>query len=151
MTSILLRPSVLSDLPSVSSWLQNQNECDLWSGGVVPFPIHIDSLSTKIVWDSVQSWTVTDNGKVVGYGQLVPKPEGRLHLARILIDPSARGNGFGRLLVTHLLNEAITNQASKISLNVHPENKLAKALYLSLGFRPVENYEASNRGAFVYM
>lgn len=146
-----LRPSLLTDLPSISTWVKNQEECDLWSGGVVPFPIDLSILPRQIIWDSAQSWTLEASAEIVGYGQIVPKQEGRLHLARILVDPDERGNGFGRQLVTHLLHKALENGAPVVSLNVHPVNSRATGLYLSLGFKPVSNFEASHKGAFVYM
>ncbi|MDA1027695.1 MAG: hypothetical protein O3B41_01395 [Bacteroidetes bacterium] len=118
MHSALIRSSILTDLPVISTWVTNQEECDLWSGGVVPFPIDRASLPQQIIWDSAQSWTVTSSEHVVGYGQIILKPEGRHHLARILVDP---------------------------------ENSRATALYLSLGFKPVIDFEASHKGAFVYM
>lgn len=37
------------------------------------------------------------------------------------------------------------------SANVHPENGRATLLYLSLGFKPVINFVASGKGAFLYM
>jgi ribosomal protein S18 acetylase RimI-like enzyme len=151
MTLPTFRPSLLSDLQTISSWVQNQHECDLWTGGVVPFPIDMTTLPSKIAWDSVQSWTVLAADHVVGYGQLIPKPDDRLHIARIVVDPNSRGRGYGRLLMSHLLNSAQTQHPSTISLNVHPGNERALMLYQSLGFDPVQDYEASNPGAFTYM
>jgi len=61
------------------------------------------------------------DGQMVAFGQVVLKPAGRKHLARIIVDPTMRRRGHGEAFVRVLLAQA-TEQCSVISLNVDEQN-----------------------------
>ncbi|NQV72446.1 GNAT family N-acetyltransferase [bacterium] len=145
------RPSVLTDLNVVTSWVTNQEECDIWSGGSVHFPIEMEQVVAAILWQASHNVAIDQSGKVAAFGQLLVKPHQRLHLARLIVCPEQRGQGLGRMLVEGLVNEAQSQGAHKISLNVHPTNQRAIHLYTELGFLPVENLTENRNGLFTYM
>ena len=58
-------------------------------------------------------------------------------VASIAVDPSARGRGVGRAVLTAFLAEARTRGASVIHLEVSVANAPALALYARLGFERV--------------
>jgi len=131
---IRFRASQLGDLSTVASWIQSESACRLWCGVRVAYPIDLASLPQAIEFDTSDSWTATSSGVHVAFGQIVPKPQGRLHLARLITAPERRGAGLGRLVARHLLEAAQSRNPSTISLNVFPENEPALHLYKSLGF-----------------
>ena len=148
---IRLRESQRSDLSIVAAWVESASACRLWCGVRVQYPIDLSSLPEALQYSVSDSWTATSGGVVVAFGQLVPKGEGRLHLARLITAPDRRGTGLGRLITSHLLEVAWARNPSAVSLNVFPENVSALNLYKSLGFaaatRPREERESSS----VYM
>lgn len=129
-----IRPAQLGDLEVVARWLRNSADCELWAGHRVSFPVALEGLPRAIEWDQSDSWVVTHDSAVAGFGQLVPKLRGRVHLARLICDPDQRRRGLGRLLTARLLETALSRQPTAISLNVSPENVPALHLYRSLGF-----------------
>lgn len=131
-----LRASTLEDLPVIASWVRSRDDCLFWAGTRVSFPIDLDSLPEAIQFSESHSFTLEESGVLVAFGQLVPKENGRFHLSRLITSPDLRGRGRGRRLASLLLTQAILRGASRISLNVIPENSVAIALYRSLGFHP---------------
>ncbi len=53
--------------------------------------------------------------------------------------PGARRKGVARAMMDHLLS--LCDGARSIDLAVHPDNQTARALYVSLGFRPTQTHE----------
>ena len=128
------RTSERSDLALVASWLDSSLACRLWSGSRVSFPVDVERLAENIQYSESEAWFAVWDGVVVGFGQCIPKPERRIHLARILVDPAHRARGFGKRLTLQLLERARESRAPRISLNVIRENERALRLYQSLGF-----------------
>jgi len=52
----------------------------------------------------------------------------------IAVDPSARRQGYGALLVQHLTNYARSNGAKRLLLDVARDNEAAKQFYETVGF-----------------
>jgi ribosomal protein S18 acetylase RimI-like enzyme len=155
----MLRKATLANLTTVASWVSSQRDCDLWTGGRLTYPIDMATLPTSINFSEQHAyvWTASSNDSndgserperesrtPVGFGQVIVKPTGRVHLATIIVDPAQRGYGYGKQLVQALLAQARA-QGSRISLNVDAQNAAAVALYSSLGFgdatRPADQAE----------
>jgi len=146
-----LKQATIQDFSQASSWIQSQDECDIWTGGRVAYPIHQDQMLVAIDWDGAHNYSLVEGTKLLGVGQLLEREDKRLHLARILIEPTERGRGFGRILVKKLVGQGLAQHPRCLSLNVHPENKKAISLYESIGFLPVVNNIESRNGLFTYM
>ena len=131
-----LRPCQLSDFAIVASWIKSEVECRLWCGTRVSYPIDVATLPDALGYTACDSWTLTVNRDVAAFGQLLPRPAGRLHLARLIAAPDRRGEGLGRLIAAHMLERALAQEPAVVSLNVLTQNKPALALYESLGFVP---------------
>ncbi len=56
------------------------------------------------------------------------------HLLNICIRRDLQGRGFGRLFVRHMMQVALETGAERMFLEVRPSNRVAVALYESLGF-----------------
>jgi ribosomal-protein-alanine N-acetyltransferase len=62
---------------------------------------------------------------------------GESHLLNVCINRDLQGSGYGRLFVRHLIMRAGLLGAGVMFLEVRPNNKVALALYESLGFAQV--------------
>lgn len=148
---IRVEPAEVGDLSVVASWLRSARECELWSGSRVGFPVDVPKLPEALEWASSRSWVAVSATTHAGFGQVVSKAAGRLHLARLITNPTLRGQGVGRTLAERLLSEARRESPPVVSLNVAAGNTPAVALYQSLGFveaaRPVDE----PRSESVYM
>ena len=79
-------------------------------------------------------WVLMSEGKVAGYCDFrIVAGEGEL--MRIAVEPSSRGQGFGRKLLETLTETAARNGVDEIALEVRVSNQRAIALYKSFGFR----------------
>ena len=62
---------------------------------------------------------------------------GEAHLLNLCVARDLQGNGYGRLLLGHLLALVRRRHAMAMFLEVRPTNEAAKALYLAEGFAEV--------------
>jgi len=99
----------------------------------VLYPIDIAQLPNAIEFADCDSQALWHEGELLAFGQLVPKPGGRLHLARLIVAPDKRGRGWGRQLAELLIARALDASPSCLSLNVAADNETALRLYRVLG------------------
>lgn len=76
-----------------------------------------------------------------------------LHILNIAIDPAAQGRGLGKQLLAETLRRAVERGATYATLEVRVTNRVAQALYASLGFHRVgvrrNYYQNTNEDALV--
>ena len=70
---------------------------------------------------------------IVGHG-ILSAAAGEAHLLNVCIKRDLQGTGLGRQFVHHLVHRAGVLGAKMLFLEVRPNNKVALALYDSLGF-----------------
>ena len=95
-----------------------------------------------------ECWLLMSGDQNVGHG-ILSVAAGEAHLLNVCVHPDFQGNGFGRVLVEHMLKRARKGEASTIFLEVRPSNVVACELYDKLGFNEVgvrENYYPSYVG-----
>lgn len=91
-------------------------------------------------------YVVVEDGKVLGYGMLRGWDEGyEVPSLGIVIHPSVRGTGLGKLFMHFLHGTARRRGASKVRLKVYPDNKTAVTLYEGLGY----TFQAEEAGQLV--
>lgn len=129
-----LRASTTEDLVKAASWMRSVEDCQLWAGARLSFPVDAATVPTALEFDVAESWGLYQDGSLLALGQIVPKSDDRRHLARLIVAPNRRGSGIGRALAAHLLRIALESGARAVSLNVDPANAPAISLYTSLGF-----------------
>jgi ribosomal protein S18 acetylase RimI-like enzyme len=143
---MMLRAATLLHLEEVASWITTRRDCELWAGWRVLFPIDSGSLPVAIEFADTNAFSLIDADELVAFGQLVRKSSTRGHLARLIVNPSVRGRGYGEMLVSALLERAHWESFECVSLNVDDSNLPAVSLYLKLGFvdatRPADEPES---------
>lgn len=132
-----LRPMLEKDLPRV---MQNERRA-------YPFP-WTEQIFRDCLHAHYSCWVAEKTGDMAGHAVLTVAA-GESHILNVCVNPLLQGQGLGRLLVVHLLEVAKARQANTVFLEVRPSNKVAYALYNSLGFNEVghrRNYYPSHMG-----
>jgi N-acetylglutamate synthase-like GNAT family acetyltransferase len=94
-------------------------------------------------------WIVENDGKVVGSVAIVKSSEGDAQLRWLLLDPSVRGLGLGKLLVESALEFCRTSGYSSVFLWTVKTLTIATKLYQSLEFRETQEQTHELWGAVV--
>ncbi|HET8552959.1 MAG TPA: ribosomal protein S18-alanine N-acetyltransferase [Gammaproteobacteria bacterium] len=82
-----------------------------------------------------ECWTLIENDdEIVGYGIMSFAPA-EAHILNICVDRSRQRQGYGRMIMEHLITLAIEQGAARMWLEVRPSNDAARRLYKSLGFK----------------
>ena len=63
---------------------------------------------------------------------------GECHLLNLAISKNYQGQGYGRLFLDFLIDEARENKMQQVFLEVRRSNTIAQQLYLSMGFNEID-------------
>ena len=92
------------------------------------------------------SLVLEQGAAVIGYG-IMSVAAGEAHLLNLALAPSARGQGYGRRLLEHMLDLAHGAGVEGLYLEVRPSNRDALALYHAAGFEVIGRRRAYYRAA----
>jgi [ribosomal protein S18]-alanine N-acetyltransferase len=95
-----------------------------------------------------ECWVSECDRELLGHG-ILSVAVAEAHLLNLCVRRDRQGEGHGRALALHLLRRARARGARSIYLEVRPTNRVALALYRSLGFVPVgrrAGYYPAERG-----
>lgn len=81
-------------------------------------------------------WVLEIDGAVTGYG-IMQVSAGESHVLNLCVHPAFHRQGYGRQLLTRLLELAQEHHADVTLLEVRPTNGAAVALYRNMGFNEV--------------
>ena len=145
-----LRAAEASDLSTVLNWITSERESRMWAGPKVRYPASPESTWSDMEASGNNAYALVDaEAALVGFGQVLPREDNVLHLARLIVEPELRGQGIGRALCLALMNiGASKHPVEYFTLNVYASNKAAVRLYLSLGFE-VKEKDASGAVAMI--
>ncbi|MFQ5349870.1 MAG: GNAT family N-acetyltransferase [Thermoanaerobaculia bacterium] len=104
------------------------------------FDREVDSLSSIYGPPGGSFLLAERQGEWVGCVGLRRLAEGVCEMKRLYVIEAARRHGIGRLLVEAVVDEARRQGYSRMLLDTVPAMTAARALYRSLGFRPIEPY-----------
>ncbi len=82
------------------------------------------------------SWVCVLDEKIIGHG-VMSVVAGECHILNVCLHPDWQNRGLGRRLVRRLLNIARQRQADTAFLEVRESNRVALALYRSMGFNEI--------------
>ena len=81
-------------------------------------------------------WVLEHQGSLMGHG-IMQAGAGESHILNLCVRATAQGQGFGRRLLSRLLEVASERGADSVLLEVRPTNEVARGLYASMGFNEV--------------
>jgi len=123
------------------AWIQNRSFADQWgynpnTAEEIAYYMNIRKCSPEDVLLACEGGTVTGfcwTGIVCGGRAALDERKGRIYM--LGVDPDYSGRGVGRRVLLAGLAHLKSNGAEVVELTVDSENKVAGALYLSLGFK----------------
>jgi ribosomal-protein-alanine N-acetyltransferase len=140
-----IRKAEINDIHTIISWVKNEQECKTWAGSEVRFPLNIHNLLYDIKYSDDNSYCLISENNILAFGQLLPKANGFVHMARIIVSPSYRGNGYGKKLCNRLLQISEQLGYRKVSLFASKNNSISINLYKKLGFKEVPKGSSQDR------
>jgi len=104
-----------------------ENECHIhpWSKGVFKDCLRVSYTCEMLMDDQADS--------VIVYG-VMSVAAGEAHIFNVCVNVKYRRQGFGKKMITHMLEVARNKSAGEAFLEVRPSNKFAIALYEQMGF-----------------
>lgn len=150
-TVMNFRPAIRTDLKTVMAWIPDAENCLIWAGPKVRFPLELEQLYQAIEFEKVLTYSLDGEKELLALGQVRMFENKRGHLSRIIVNPSSRGIGVGRIFCKELINEAKKLNCQTISLNVIKDNLIAICLYKKLGFTIPSKHPDDTRENIVYM
>jgi ribosomal-protein-alanine N-acetyltransferase len=119
---VKFRAMVPADIPSVGA-VERDSYAFPWSEGIFRDCLRVGYLCRVAELE----------GGVVAYG-VVAMGAGEAHILNLCVRPDLRGHGVGRQMLMLLLERARQAGMTETFLEVRPSNRLAIALYQSVGF-----------------
>ena len=143
---MFLREYEIEDANEIIKWIRNENELFLWSANIYnKFPIEAEDINSFYEQASKKSnfypMTLVEDDKIIGHLILRNTDEKNeiIRLGFIIIDPSLRGKGIGKELITRAIEYAKNSlNAKEINLGVFENNTPAYKCYKSVGFTEID-------------
>jgi ribosomal protein S18 acetylase RimI-like enzyme len=151
-----LRPFEPAYAETVLGWVASDDEATRWAS-IASRPTSPAIFDRWHAEAGVRPYLLEVDGAAVGYGEVWEDPDAdEAELARLIVDPAARGSGLGRALAGLLLAEARRLGWSDVWLRVAPDNEAALRAYAAAGFSRASGDEEAtfNAGqplAFIWM
>lgn len=83
---------------------------------------------------------VEEDGRLVSVAGQVTEPSGAAHLLSVCTHPSARGRGLARRTCSRLIEQARSDGAPMVVLEMYTANEAGRRLYTALGFEEQGRY-----------
>ncbi len=123
---MIIRPMLINDIDAVY-----EIECQSFS-----IPWSKEALTQELSEPSARCYVAELEACIAAYaGVRMVMEEGEV--TNIAVAQHYRGNGIGRRLLQHLLDEAKKSKLRNIFLEVRKSNEAAMALYVSCGFQQI--------------
>jgi ribosomal protein S18 acetylase RimI-like enzyme len=87
--------------------------------------------------DGHQFIIAIDENKITGFASYSKQNTSRYKLHKLYIHPGQQGKGTGKLLLEHIINDILNNNATQLEVNVNRYNK-ALQFYLKNGFEIIK-------------
>lgn len=131
----ILKESTAADIVELMSWFPVSEDIIIWGGPSFRFPFTRETFFEDIYWGRMASFSLQNpGGDFAAFGQAYER-DGRINLARLVVNPTMRGRGVGKRLVDMLMIVSRSLfSCDEYSLFVFRENIPAYECYKSMGF-----------------
>lgn len=129
--SVLIEQMMPEDLPAVVR-IERASYPDPWSSASFSREISAQPISHPIV--------ARRDGMVIGF-VVAWFVVDEVHIGNVAVDPAARRQGIGRLLMEALERQAIEEGCTYSTLEVRESNQSARRLYEKMGYRVIGRRE----------
>lgn len=144
-----LCPFKKTDASCLLNWIEDEESMFLFGLGFFQYPLTMEQVLSHIEIfenrkDAFIFAALDDDGEVIGHITIrnIDYKTNSAHLGFIIIDPTKRGQGYGKKLVSSMLVYAKDCLAlERVTLNVFLNNEAALHCYESLGFNKEERIE----------
>jgi ribosomal protein S18 acetylase RimI-like enzyme len=128
---------------AVLTWVRTRDEALNWAG-LNGLPLDSSIFEQWHADPEVHGWVLLCDGVPIGYGEIWENFDAdAVEVARVIVAPSCRGHGIGRVLVDRLCAKAHNAAVKHAFLRVRPGNAQAIRCYEGTGFRSVPSELAS--------
>lgn len=135
-----LRPRISADLATICTWAHSAGEAEKWGGSSLIHPVTPEQLRANEAQPGHSAWVLArsaddEEGPGAPLAQFeLRTAEGTSRIARVIVDPSLRGQGLGSRLIEGAVEVARRAGSTRVELGVVPGNRPAIQLYLRCGF-----------------
>ncbi|MBR5321638.1 MAG: ribosomal protein S18-alanine N-acetyltransferase [Clostridia bacterium] len=139
----VIREMTESDIKEIA---QLEKECfsEPWSE---------DSLKDELTNETARFYVLRDSENLLGYIG-ANNICGEVYITNVAVNENARGKGYGKILVNHLLKQSEFEKALFVTLEVRESNKNAIKLYEKCGFKKIGErknfYSKPTENALIY-
>lgn len=136
----ILDETAESDIDQLMKWFPDADATRIWGGPDFRHPFNRHSFAEDIHWGRMATFSLrSPAGELAAFGQLYERLH-RINLARLVVNPTMRGQGIGKRLIEALMTLGPQMFfCSEFSLFVYRDNVVAAKIYESMGFE-VTNY-----------
>ena len=129
-----------SDIDQLMKWFPDADATRTWGGPDFRHPFNRHSFAEDIHWGQMATFSLRGPaGELAAFGQIYERLK-RINLARLVVNPTMRGQGIGSRLIEMLMTLGPQMYScTEYSLFVYRDNVAAANCYESLGFK-VSNY-----------
>jgi carbonic anhydrase len=139
-----------ADLEAVRTLLRQYGAIPGVGECVVGFAAEIAGLPGRYAEPEGALLLASLDGLSAGCGGLRKISPGVCEMKRLYVEPGTRGSGLGRALAVRLIEAGRERGYRSMRLDTLPWMESAIALYRSLGFTPIERYDAGSPGNALY-
>lgn len=141
--TVFLREMTESDITEIAE-LEKECFSEPWSE---------DSLKDELTNKTARFYVLRDNENLLGYIG-ANNICGEVYITNVAVNENARGKGYGKRLVNHLLKQSELEKALFVTLEVRESNKSAILLYEKCGFKKIGErknfYSKPTENAIIY-
>ena len=143
----ILDETAESDIDLLMKWFPDADATRIWGGPDFRHPFNRHSFAEDIHWGRMATFSLhSPAGELAAFGQLYERLH-RINLARLVVNPTMRGQGIGKRLIETLMTLGPQMfSCSEFSLFVYRDNVVAARCYESMGFKVTTYPEAAVLG-----
>lgn len=145
-SGVMLTLSGAEELMQLKSWFHSAEQQHSWGGDDFIYPCTLPVFLQNLCRPGAESYSLLSaetTRPMLGFGQLCDRFD-KHHLARLIVNPSMRGQGLAKVLICELMLSGLAQEERDFSLYVHRHNSVALGCYRSLGFKLASQPEMEN-------